>query len=206
MLEDMKDRDYVYYQIYALGEWGVLGNLIFTNYSVEEIPTDDNEYSSIYQGLDFGFNDPSAYIKIGFKDDELYIYDELYLRGLTNNELIPYVQEKAGKGRIIADSSEPDRIKEFRQANVDISPAVKGKDSIKAGLDWAKRMKIYIHPRCINFINEIQGYKYREDKDGNVYDEPIDINNHLMDALRYALEPLRNDRKITTFSKYGLGI
>lgn len=77
-----------------------------------------------------------------------------------------------------------------------VKPAVKGKDSIKAGLDWAKRRKIHIHPNCTNFIKEIQGYKYREDKDGNVYDEPVDIDNHLMDALRYALEPLRHGGKL----------
>ena len=197
MLEQMHDRDYVYYQIYALGEWGVLGNLVFTNYIIEDVPTNETFYGSLYQGLDFGFNDPSAFIRIGMKDNEIYVFDELYLRGLTNNELIPYVKEKADpKTAIIADSSEPDRIKEFRQAGLVVKPAVKGKDSIKAGLDWAKRRKIHIHPNCTNFIKEIQGYKYREDKDGNVYDEPVDIDNHLMDALRYALEPLRHGGKL----------
>ena len=206
MLEEMKDRDYVYYQIYALGEWGVLGNLIFTNYIIEDIPTEDHYYGSIYQGIDFGFNDPSAYVKVGLKDDELYIYDELYLRGLTNNELIPYVKERLSKGKIVADSSEPDRIKEFRQKGVDMTSAVKGKDSVKAGLDWAKRKRIHIHPSCVNFINEIQSYKYREDKDGNIYDEPVDMNNHLMDAFRYALEPLRHERRAGTLSRRSIGI
>jgi len=207
MLENLKDQDYVYYQIYALGEWGVLGNLIFTNYVVGDISKDDNDYDSIYQGLDFGFNDPSAFIKVGLKDDELYILDELYLRGLTNNELIPMVGEKASaRTLIVADSSEPDRIKEFKQHGYYIRGAEKGPGSVKAGLDWAKRKKIHIHPDCANFVKEIQGYKYREDKDGNVYDEPVDINNHLMDAFRYALEGLWKERKVTTFSKRGLGI
>jgi len=197
VLEGMKDRDYVYYQVYALGEWGVLGNLIFTNYIVEDIPTDPGSYRSIYQGLDFGFNDPSAFIKVGIKDNEIYVFDELYECGLTNNELIPKVKEKAVPNNvIIADSAEPDRIKEFRQASVRIKSAEKGQGSVKAGLDWAKRRRIHIHPNCQNFINEIKGYKYREDKDGNVYDEPVDMDNHLMDALRYALEPLRKDRQL----------
>ena len=195
MLESLKDQDYIYYQIYALGEWGVLGNLVFTNYVVEEFPKEN--YTSIYQGLDFGFNDPSAFVKIGLKDDELYILDELYVRGLTNNELMPLVMEKADTVPIIADSSEPDRIKEFKQKGHRVLPAEKGQGSVKAGLDWAKRKRIHIHPDCQNFIKEIQGYKYREDKDGNVYDEPVDINNHLMDAFRYALEPLRNERRLT---------
>ena len=205
-LESYKEIDYIYYQIYALGEWGVLGNLIFNNYIVEDIPTEIENYGSIYQGIDFGFNDPSAYIKVGLKDDELYILDEMYLRGMTNNELIKCVGDKMGRGRVIADSSEPDRVKEFKQAGYDIVGAEKGPGSVKAGLDWAKRKRIHIHPNCTNFIKEIQGYKYREDKDGNVYDEPVDINNHLMDAFRYALEPLRNERRITFSSSRGLGI
>ena len=192
----LKEQDYIYYQIYALGEWGVLGNLVFANYVVEEIPTDESMYSSIFQGLDFGFNDPSAFVKVGLKDDELYILEELYERGLTNNELIPRVQRKAnGRVMMIADSSEPDRIKEFKQAGFKVRGADKGQGSVKAGLDWAKRKRIHIHPGCYNFIKEIQGYKYREDKDGNVFDEPVDIDNHLMDAFRYAIEPLRKDNK-----------
>ena len=191
MLEEMRDRDYVYYQIYALGEWGVLGNLVFTNYIVEDIPKDIGMYRSIYQGLDFGFNDPSAFVKVGVKDDELYILDEFYQSGLTNNELIQLLAPVVdNKYQIIADSSEPSRIKEFNQNGWRVKSAEKGAGSIKAGLDWAKRKKIYIHPGCVNFIKEIQGYKYKEDKDGNVYDEPVDMNNHLMDALRYAIEPL----------------
>ncbi len=196
MLEDMQNRDYVYYQIYALGEWGVLGNLVFSNYIVEDIPTDPNMYKAIYQGLDFGFNDPSAFVKVGLKDDELYILAELYQSGLTNNELITALSDKADKDfKITADSSEPSRIKEFNQHGWRVKSAEKGAGSIKAGLDWAKRKKIHIHPNCTNFIKEIQGYKYKEDKNGNVFDEPIDMNNHLMDALRYAIEPLSKQTK-----------
>ena len=194
VLEDLKFRDYVYYQIYALGEWGVLGNLIFTNYQVKDFSFDDGV---IYQGIDFGFNDPSAFVKVGLKDDELYIIQELYRKGLTNNELIEEMLEVADKRKMLtADAAEPDRIKEFRQRGFNIRPADKGAGSVKAGLDFLKRRKINIHPDCTNFLKEIQGYKYREDKDGNVFDEPIDINNHLMDALRYAIENLRKDRHL----------
>lgn len=197
VLEGLKDKDYVYYQVYALGEWGVLGNLIFTNWTVDEsVPTSESSYKQVYCGLDFGFNDPSAFVKVGLKDDELCVFEELYERGLTNNELIPMVRESHVSGAITADSSEPARIKEFQQAGVPVRPAEKGPGSVKAGLDWAKRKRIRIHPSCTNFIAEIQGYKYREDKDGNVFDEPVGINDHLMSAFRYALEPLRKGQGI----------
>jgi len=197
VLEDLREKDIVYYNIYALGEWGVLGNLIFTNYVVEEFDKSPERFT-IYQGLDFGFNDPSAFVRVGIKDDELYILDELYLRGLTNNELIEYVSDMTDqKTTITADSSEPDRIKEFKQKGFYVRAAEKGAGSIKTGLDYLKRKRIHIHPSCVNFVKEIQGYKYREDKDGNVFDEPIDMNNHLMDATRYAIENLRKDRRLT---------
>jgi len=195
VLEDLKNQDATYYKIYALGEWGVLGNLVYTNYVIEDIPTDENHYSSIYYGLDFGYNDPSALVKIGWKDNEIYILDEIYERHLTNTELIKECQNRVNKRfLIIADSAEPDRIEEFKKAGFRIQPCTKGKDSVRFGIDWIKRHKIHIHPSCVNTIKEIQTYKYREDKDGNVLDEPVDVNNHAMDALRYATEALRNER------------
>lgn len=194
-LESLKHRDYTYYQIYALGEWGVLGNLIYTDYVVEDISQDPDDYGSTYAGLDFGFNDPSALVRFGWKDSELYVFDELYQSGLTNTDLIREAGLLIPKNeQITADSAEPDRIQEFRRAGFNIYPAKKGKDSVKFGIDWIKRRKIHIHPSCQNFINEIQSYKYREDKDGNVLDEPVNMNDHLMDALRYGTEPLRRGR------------
>ena len=194
-LESLKDRDYVYYQVYALGEWGLLGNQIYTNYIIENIPTNDDNYKAIYYGLDFGFNDPSAFIKVGIKDQELYILDEFYRSQLTNTDLIREVKPMYNsKDWVIADSAEPDRIKEFRRAGFRIRSCTKSKNSVKFGIDWIKRRKIHIHPSCQNFINEIQTYKYREDKDGNILDEPVDANNHLMDAMRYATEIARVER------------
>jgi len=197
VLEDLKNQDETYYKIYALGEWGVLGNLVFTNYVIEDIPLNDESYNAIYYGLDFGYNDPSALIKIGWKDSEIYVLDEIYERHLTNTELIKLCESRVDKRHlIIADSAEPDRIQEFKKAGFRIQPCTKGKDSVKFGLDWLKRRKIHIHPSCVNTIKEIQTYKYRENKDGNVLDEPVDFNDHAMAALRYGTELLRNTKEV----------
>jgi len=197
VLEDLKNQDETYYKIYALGEWGVLGNLVYTNYVVEDIPLNDESYNAIYYGLDFGYNDPSALIKIGWKDSEIYVLDEIYERHLTNTELIKLCESKVDKKHlIIADSAEPDRIQEFKKAGFRIQPCTKGKDSVKFGIDWLKRRKIHIHPSCVNTIKEIQTYKYKENKDGNVLDEPVDFNDHAMAALRYGTELLRNTKEV----------
>lgn len=197
VLEDLKNQDETYYKIYALGEWGVLGNLVFANYVIEDIPLNDESYNAIYYGLDFGYNDPSALIKIGWKDSEIYVLDEIYERHLTNTELIKLCENRVDKKHlIIADSAEPDRIKEFKKAGFRIQGCTKGKDSVKFGIDWLKRRKIHIHPSCVNTIKEIQTYKYKEDKDGNVLDEPVDFNDHAMAALRYGTELLRNTKEV----------
>ena len=199
VIEDLKHQDPVYYQIYALGNWGVLGNLVYTNYVIEDFPTKPKHFDNIVCGLDFGYNDPSAFVVIGLKDDELYIIDELYQSGLTNTDLIDKLNKEYSqyKGRrVTADSAEPDRIKELKRAGWRVKGAKKGKDSVSHGIDWLRRHKIHIHEDCANTAAEMQQYKYKEDKDGNVLDKPVDFKNHAMDSLRYGVEPWRKEKAI----------
>jgi phage terminase large subunit len=197
VIEDLKNQDYTYYQIYGLGEWGVLGNLVFHNYVFEDIPYKEQDFDAVYQGLDFGFNHPSALVRVGMKDDELYVFDELYETGLTNAELIREIAKLTDKRKqITADSAEPARIKEFRQAGFNVVPSVKGAGSVKDGIDWLKRHKIHISKNCPNILAEMQQYSYKKDKDGNVLDEPIEFKDDAIAALRYAIEPLRSQKTI----------
>lgn len=195
VLNSLKDTDPVYYNVYCLGEWGSTGNLVWRNYKIEEFAQEDKFYDHIYCGLDFGYNDPAALVKIGVKDGELYILQEFYQTKLTNTQLVEKLQEFKPY-RITADSAEPARIKEFYQNGYNITDCKKGKDSVKRGIDFVRGRKIYIHHTCRNFIKEIQGYTYIQDKDGNTTEEPIGINDHLMAALRYGTEPLRKQDKI----------
>ena len=74
---------------------------------------------------------------------------------------------------------------------INAQPAAKGADSVRAGIDWLKQRKIYISQHCVNTIKEISLYKWREDRYGNTLDEPVGLHDHALDALRYAVEPLR---------------
>lgn len=216
-IEALKERDPMYYKIYGLGEWGVIGNLVYTNYVIEEF--DDTEFSDtqVYQGIDWGFNDPSVFIKIGFKDAEIYILDYVYKKKHTNIEFLQAVEQRNGKyenDRSVpafmknkptkADSSEPARIKEWRQKGWMVIPARKGHGSVKFRIDFIRRHRIHIQPWQQEFVNEITSYCYREvqtsvnglPKAIPDPDNPVDFNNHLMDAMGYALEDLANERKI----------
>ena len=183
VINNLQHEDTTYYNIYGLGEWGVLGNLIYSNWEVvSDVPA---SFDEIIWGLDFGFNNPSALLKIGIKDGNLYLLDEMYKTGLTNQDLIKELRHRVPTNEAVyADSAEPARIEEIKRAGFRVYPAQK---DVTDGLDFVKRQRLFIHKTCANVIKEIQGYKYKEDKDGNVFDEPVKFADHLMDAMRYAI-------------------
>ena len=93
------------------------------------------------------------------------------------------------KERITGDSAEPKSIDELRGLGLNrIKGANKGKDSIMNGIQFIQDFEIIVHPRCVNFLTEISNYTWDKDKFGNTINKPIDDFNHLMDAMRYALE------------------
>lgn len=189
ILEDLKDQDPNAYQVYAKGEWGMLTNVIYKPYElVQEFPATD-ENSEIIYGLDFGFNNPSALIKINIKDIEhCYLTELLYENHLTNSQLIEKVKdlipEEERHRPIYCDCAEPDRIEEFAKAGFNVYPADK---EVNIGIDFCKRHKFYTLPANVNLNKERAVYKWRQDKNGNVLEEPVKFMDHLMDAKRYAL-------------------
>lgn len=189
MLEFLKEQDEVYYQIYTLGRYAILKNKIYSNYQVvSKMP---GNFDEIIYGIDFGFNNPSVILEIGLKDDNIYIIKELYETHLTNEELITKLKSfvENVNSEIYADSAEPARIEEISRAGFNIFPA---KKDVKNGIDYLKRKKIYIHESCVNTIKEIQMYKWKENKNGEILDEPVKFNDHAMDAIRYAVYTHQN--------------
>ena len=198
-IEDLKNQDDNYYRIYALGEWGILKNLIYSNYEIIDYKNYPNyeEADEVIYGMDFGYNNPSAIIEIIIKDKVYYERELLYETRLTNQDLIAKAKELIPdkSKELYADSSEPDRIKEFQNEGFNIYPSDKGKGSVKDGIDYVKRQKIKISNDSPNLIKEKQSYKYKEDKDGNVIDDPVKFADHLMDAERYAIKTHANVAK-----------
>lgn len=193
LFENMKINNPRRYNVAGLGNWGITEGLVYDNVHIDyrfEL-TDMVNYKTVC-GMDFGYtNDPTAFF-IGFLDEKnkaLYIWDELYEKGLTNRMIYDrLVSMGYGKESIICDSAEPKSIAELRGYGLRAKAAVKGKDSISHGIQYIQGLTIYIHPRCVNFTTEIQNYTFDKDKFGNAINQPIDDFNHLMDAMRYALE------------------
>jgi phage terminase large subunit len=205
-LEKLREVDQYYYDVYCLGKWGVLGNVIFSNFVIEDFPYGEGDLENVCSGMDFGFNHPSALERCGFKDGELYVFDELSIKGVTNTEWIGEVEKILPKQRpCTADSAEPGRIREFQQAGFNVGGAKKGKDSLKEGIDFLKRYRIHVHSRrCPGLAARLPLYKYKQDKDGNAIDEPVEVLDDEIAALRYAIEPLRlqSAPKVSTFAPF----
>lgn len=182
-LEHLIDIDENYHRVYALGLPGVLKNIIYTNYVIEnfEMPLHGRFY-----GLDFGFNKPMALLEIVMRDGEPLMRERYYEREKTTKDLINWMDQNGISKRdpIYADSAEPDRIKEIKTAGYNIHPARK---DVTAGIDLVKSLKMHIHASSTNLISEVRTYKYRETKDGQVLEEPVPFMDHLMDCARYAL-------------------
>lgn len=203
-----KEQDPEGYQIYGLGEWGETGGLILTNYSIEDLDTDYSMYDNIINAQDFGFNHANCILTVGFKDDEIYVLQEIYVHEKDTSEIIEMAEGKVMKNKIMyCDSAEPDRIKMWKKAGYNAQAVKKEQGSVKAQIDYLKQHKIHINGICLNTIKEIQQWKWiKDDKTGLYLDEPIPLFDDAMAALRYSVEPYRRSHKMRTLNKKVLGI
>lgn len=198
VFETMKLQNPRRYAVAGLGNWGIVEGLVFENweekdFNVDEIRRRKNIQSAF--GLDFGYTNAPTALFCGLVDLEevaIYVFDELYKRGLTNKMIYQNIVTMGyAKEKINADSAEPKSIDELRDLGLyRIAAARKGKDSVNSGIQYIQDFKIYIKPKCVNFKTEISTYTWDKDKFGNILNKPIDGFNHLMDAMRYAVEDL----------------
>lgn len=185
VLDELKQTNRTYYDIYALGKWGVLKGLIYPDYKlVDEMPADCELRR---WGQDFGFNNPSATVEIGIVGRDLYVNEVLYEKGLTNADLIKRLDADSGRLKQqqgFMDSAEPDRIQEFRNNQFRVQPA---KKDVKAGIDKVQSYNLHVVKGSQNIIKELGLYCWKLGKDDEPLDEPVKQNDHAMDALRYAV-------------------
>lgn len=197
MFEEMRINRPKRYRVAGLGEWGIVDGIIYENwmeeeFDVQELLKKEPHLTPVF-GLDFGYvNDPSA-LFCGLVDGKrkyIYVFDEMYQKALTNENIAEKITKMGyAKEKIIADSAEPKSIDRLYELGIRrIRRATKGRDSVNNGIDYVQNYKMIIHPKCVNFITEISNYVWDEDKFGHKVNKPIDDFNHLMDAMRYAMQ------------------
>jgi phage terminase large subunit len=194
-----KEQDPDGYMVYGLGEWGELGGLILSNYTIEKLSKDFSDYDSVHYAQDFGYNHADCILEVGFKDDEIYIIRELYVHEKDTEEIIQLANNMGFDRRktMYCDSAEPDRIKMWQKAGYRASGVKKEQGSVKAQIDYLKQHKIHIDGSCVNTIKEIGQWKWQKDKTSGLYiDAPVDFMDDAMAALRYCIEPYRRNRRM----------
>ena len=196
LFDEMKRINPRRYQVAGLGDWGIVDGLVYDNWFEEDFNwreiSRQSGVKSVF-GLDFGYaNDPTGFFcgLIDTDTKDLWVFDELYQKGMSNEQIYEEIVHMGySKEKIVADSAEPKSIDRLYNLGLRrIKRARKGKDSINNGIDFIQDFKIHIHPKCSNFMTEISNYVWDEDKTGAKINKPIDDFNHLMDAMRYALE------------------
>lgn len=197
VFETMKQNNPRRYRVAGFGEWGIVDGLVYENweekvFDLEEIRVLPGVRSAF--GLDFGYTNYPTALFCGLVDTKaktIWVFDEIYKRSMSN-EAIAEAVIKAGyaKEKIRADAAEPKSIDRLYALGLSrIRRAQKGKDSVNSGIDFIQDYKIFVHPKCVNFITEISNYTWDTDsRTGQKINKPIDDFNHLMDAMRYAME------------------
>jgi phage terminase large subunit len=182
-IERLKDADANFWRVYGLGERGQSRSTIFNHYiQVEEAGPD---WKLLAYGLDFGYtNDPTAAVAVYHRGNDFLFDEALYQTGLSNRQIAQILQ--VGKAPVIADSAEPKSIDELHGYGMNVHPARKGPDSVRSGIQYLHSKPMYVTARSTNLIKELRNYKWREDKNGRILNEPVDAFNHAIDAARYA--------------------
>lgn len=192
MLEEMKDLDPEYYKIYALAEWGENSNAIIYNYKI--ISKMPDKLDEVLYGLDFGFNNPCALVRVAYYEKDIYLEEVFYRRKLTTPQIIELMNTRQIQQTdyIYADSANPDKIKELQQAGFAVKPAEK---NVFNGINKVKEYHINVVQNSTNLLNELDNYVWKTDHDGNLLDDPEKHDDHACDAIRYAIYSHLGKRK-----------
>jgi len=195
-LLSLKNYDANAYKVFALGEWGASEKIIYKNWSlVDEMPQNASE---IFYGLDFGFNNPTALVQVAVYDGKFYAKELLYQSGLTNTALtekLKILLSGQETKTIYADAAEPNRIAEIAASGLNIKPAQK---NVLNGIMSVKSDNFFVTKSSANMIKELQTYSWKSDINGNILEEPVKFNDHLLDALRYGIYTYKNELNQST--------
>ena len=149
---------------------------------------------NLYNGIDFGYNDPNVLIQCYLDKEKrrIYVYNEVYKKQCTTNAFGKEVSRYLHGQIVYCDNAEPDRIQELRELGIHADKCRKGKakgakTAKQRRIEWLHDYVIYVDVSCANLIDELKVYRWRTDSAGNVLDVPEDANDHGIDALSYAL-------------------
>ncbi len=189
-----------WWQVYGLGQLGEIETRIYRQWQiVDDIPF---EARLERYGLDFGYtNDPSAIVAVFYYNGG-YILDEVAYQVQLSNKNLADILKNQTQALVIADAAEPKSIAELRLNGLTVLPATKGPGSVLQGIQRVQSQRVSVTKRSTNLLKEYRNYVWITDKDGKIINEPTDINNHAMDALRYAMVSIKNPDQVAAHVHY----
>lgn len=194
--EHLKETNPRAYENEYLGKETGDGGNVFENVELREITDDEvKEFDRIYNGVDWGwFPDPFDFVRVNYDSARLtlYIFDERRCIKTSNEKTGEMVGEIIGDEIVTCDSAEEKSVGDYRSYGLSARSAVKGPGSVEYSMKWLARLaKIVIDPkRCPDAAKEFMEYEFERDKEGNFVSGYPDHNNHSIDAVRYALNPV----------------
>jgi phage terminase large subunit len=176
---------------------------VFDNLRIRRIPDEESaRFDRLYFGLDHGFAvDPVALVAAHYEPAArtLFLFGEFVKVGASFDTIAHAARALFPPGACItADSAEPRSNDELAHRGLRILPARKGPGSIEHGLRWLQDLSaIVIDPaRCPHAAREFTAYRFPPDRLGGFQARYPDKNNHTIDAVRYALEPVIGRRLV----------
>ena len=207
-LKELYKRNPAKARIFCDGEWGVDSEgLVITNWRQEEFDSMALASKGLEHrvGMDLGWIDKSAIIDTLYdrENHTIYVFNEFYKSGCQLSELALAIKEmNLKKSKIYVDAAEPRSIQYFKQEGINAVACAKGKDSVKAGLMFLQDNLIVVHPRCQNFIRELENFSYIKSKEtGEWTDKTTHEWSHAIDACRYGYSDIYTNRKLKTLDK-----
>lgn len=212
-LEELYTRNPAKARVFCDGQWGVDSEgLVITNWRKEEFDPMELASSGLEHrvGMDLGWIDKSAIIDSLYdrKNKTIYVFNEFYKSGCQLSELASAIGDmNLKKSKIYVDAAEPRSIQYFKQEGINAVACAKGKDSVKAGLMFLQDHLIVVHPKCKNFIMELENFSYIKSKQTGEWTEQTTHEwSHAIDACRYGYSDIYTNKQLKTISKSALGL
>ena len=212
-LDEMEKRNPNKYRVYGRGEWGVdAEGLVITNWMTLDFDPLELAASGLEHraGMDLGWVDPSAVIDTLYdrENHRIYVFNEFYKRGCQLTDLAEAVKNmNLTKNKVYVDAAEPRTIQFFKSQGINATACAKGKDSVKAGLMFLQDNQIIVHPKCKNFITELENFSYIKSKQTGEWTEDTTHEwSHAIDACRYGYSDIYTQTKAKALSLNGLGL
>lgn len=212
-LDEMEIRNPEKYRVYGRGEWGVdSSGLVIKNWKSEAFDAMELAAAGLEHraGMDLGWIDKSAIIDTLYDkaNHTIYVFNEFYKSGCQPSELAAAIKDmNLAKSKIKVDAAEPRTIQFFRNEGINAEGAAKGKDSVKAGLMFLQDNLIIVHPKCQNFITELENFSYIKSKQTGEWTEDTTHEwSHAIDACRYAYSDIYTNKQLKTLSKTSLSL